>query len=113
MRPDLTPAVERALDYARRLAKASGDAEVRPAHWLHGLLAEEEGRAAALAVQAGLDWQAYNRDRPPPPAEEPADASLPFQRATRTALSEATGWARLQLSGEATVSGDLLLIALL
>ncbi|HVS34879.1 MAG TPA: thiamine phosphate synthase [Gemmataceae bacterium] len=111
MKPDLTPAVERALDYARRLARASG-ADVRPADWLHGLLAEEEGRPAVLAVQAGLDWGAYSRDRPTPP-DDPADASIPFQRATRIALSEATAWARMQIVGEATVSGDLLLIALL
>ena len=113
MKPDLTPAVERALDHARRLARATGADEVRPTHWLHGLLAEEEGRPASLAVQAGLDWDAYTRDRPPAPPDDPADASLPFQRATRIALSEATGWARMQIVGEATVSGDLLLIALL
>ncbi len=113
MKPDLTPAVERALDHARRLARASGADDVRPAHWLHGLLAEEEGRPAALAVQAGLDWAAYTRDRPPPPPDDPADPSVPFQRATRVALSEATGWARMQIVGEAAVSGDLMLIALL
>jgi thiamine-phosphate pyrophosphorylase len=111
MKPDLTPAVERALDHARRLARASG-ADLRPSDWLHGLLAEEEGRAAALAVQAGLDWTAYSRDRPPP-SDDPADASIPFQRATRIALSEATAWARMQVVGEAAVSGDLMLIALL
>jgi len=110
MRPDLTPAVERALDYARRLGRASG--EVQPAHWLHGLLAEEEGHPAALAVQAGLDWDAYARSRPAPPSADAADASIPFTRATRIALAEATAWAKMQLSGEATVSGDLLLIAL-
>jgi thiamine-phosphate pyrophosphorylase len=112
MKPDLTPAVERALDHARRLAAAAGADGVRPADWLHGLLAEEEGRPAALAVQAGLDWHAYAHGRPTP-AESPADASLPLQRAARVALSEATAWARLQVVGEATVSGDLLLIALL
>ncbi len=112
MKPDLTPAVERALDHARRLARASGADDLRPVHWLHGLLAEDEGRPAALAVQAGLDWEAYTRDRPTPP-DDPADPSVPFQRATRIALSEAAGSARLQIAGEAAVSGDLLLIALL
>ncbi len=38
---------------------------------------------------------------------------MPFTRAARVALSEASAWAKMQLSGEATVSGDLLLIALL
>ncbi len=86
---------------------------MQPSHWLHGLLAEEEGRPALLAVQAGLDWDAFTRDRPAPPSADAADASIPFTRAARIALSEATAWARMQLSGEATVSGDLLLIALL
>lgn len=113
MKLDFTPAVERALDYARRLARASGSDGVQPAHWLHGLLAEEEGRPAVLAVQAGLDWEAYLQDRPAPPADDVTDSSPPYTRATRIALSEATAWAKMQLSGEATVSGDLLLIALL
>jgi thiamine-phosphate pyrophosphorylase len=113
MKPDLTPAVERALHYARRLARASGSDGVQPAHWLHGLLAEEEGRAFALVVQAGMDADAYAHERPAPPSDDNADAELPFTRAARIALSEATAWAKMQLSGEATVSGDLLLIALL
>jgi thiamine-phosphate pyrophosphorylase len=113
MKLDFTPAVERALDYARRLARASGSDGVQPAHWLHGLLAEEEGRPAVLTVQAGLNWDAYLHDRPAPPADVEADSMLPYTRAARIALSEATAWAKMQLSGEAAVSGDLLLIALL
>ncbi len=113
MKLDLTPAVERALQYASRLARASGTTSVEPAHWLHGLLAEEEGRPAVLAVDAGLDWDAYGRERPAPPPEDEANSSLPFTRAARVALSEASAWAKMQLSGEAVVSGDLLLIALL
>jgi len=113
MKPDLTLAVERALHYARRLARAAGSDGVQPAHWLHGLLAEEEGRAFALVVQAGLDADAYAHERPAPPADGDADAALPFTRAARIALSEASAWAKMQLSGEAAVSGDLLLIALL
>ena len=41
------------------------------------------------------------------------DSALPYTRAARIALSEASAWAKMQLSGEAAVSGDLLLIALL
>jgi thiamine-phosphate pyrophosphorylase len=52
MLPELTPAVERAVAAARDLARA---AEVRPPHLLHGLLAEEEGRAATLLLGAGVD----------------------------------------------------------
>jgi thiamine-phosphate pyrophosphorylase len=113
MKLDLTPAAERALHYARNLARASASGGVHPADWLHGLLAEEEGRPAVLAVQAGLDWNAYVRDRPAPPSDDGEESLLPFTRAARVALSEASAWAKMQLSGEAAVSGDLLLIALL
>jgi thiamine-phosphate pyrophosphorylase len=113
MKPDLTPAAERALHYARRLARTAGSDGVQPAHWLHGLLAEEEGRAFALVVQAGLDADAYAHERPALPPDDADAATLPFTRTTRIALSEARAWAKMQLSGEAAVSGDLLLIALL
>jgi thiamine-phosphate pyrophosphorylase len=112
MLPELTPAVERALGHARRLARSAGAEEVRPADWLHGLLAEEEGRAAAAAVRAGLDWQAYVSGRPPDPSGD-NPGPLPLQRAARAALREAGEWARMQLTEDASVAGDLLLLALL
>jgi thiamine-phosphate pyrophosphorylase len=52
MLPELTPAVDRAVAAARALA---GGADVRPLHLLHELLAEDEGRAATLLRQAGVD----------------------------------------------------------
>src|ERR1700732_4787549 len=55
MLPDLTPAVARAFDAAPRQALRLCAAEVRPEHLLHGLLAEEEGRATVLLTSAGLD----------------------------------------------------------
>jgi thiamine-phosphate pyrophosphorylase len=112
MLPEMTPAVERALEHARRLARAAGAEEVRPADWLHGLLAEEEGRAAQAAVGAGLDWAAYAAGRPPAPPEG-AGGALALQRLARAALREAQAWARMQLAGDASVSGDFLLLSLL
>ena len=53
MLPELSPAVERALEAARVLARQLGAPDVRPPHLLHGLLAEEEGRAATLLRDAG------------------------------------------------------------
>jgi thiamine-phosphate pyrophosphorylase len=52
MLAELTPAVERAFAAARALARPG---DVRPIHLLHGLLAEEEGRAATLLRGAGAD----------------------------------------------------------
>ena len=62
MKPDLTPAVTRALEYARRLARASG-AHVQPAHWLHGLL-RRRGRPARRARRAGRPRLGRLRPRP-------------------------------------------------
>ena len=49
------------------------------------------------------------------PRRRPTTAKIPCcrSRGPRIALSEASAWAKMQLSGEAAVSGDLLLIALL
>jgi thiamine-phosphate pyrophosphorylase len=113
MIPEMTPAVERALDYGRRLAGVAGAEEVRPEDWLHGLFAEEEGRAAAAAVAAGLDWRAYLAARPTPPACDAAFGGLSLHRATRTALREAAAWARHEVSVDASVAGDFLLVELL
>ncbi len=115
MKLDLTPAVERALHYARRLARASGSDGVHPADWLHGLLGGGRRPAVAvLAVQAGLDWNAYYyiHDR----------LRAAVRRRRRILVAVHAGRARsrcprrvhgpkMQLSGEAAVSGDLLLIA--
>ncbi len=51
MHPQLSPAVERALEAARAL----GGPAIQPAHLLHGLLTEDEGRAATLLREAGVD----------------------------------------------------------
>jgi thiamine-phosphate pyrophosphorylase len=108
---DLTPAVARALEAARLWAVRLGAAEVEPTHFLYALLAEEEGRAALLLAEAGLD---------------PARAIPPV--ADRTPLGPASGMALNQvsaailtaaqdlaeeLSGETTIASEHLLLALL
>ena len=55
MLPPLTPAVDRAVEAARRQARARRAVEVLPIHLLMALLEEEEGRAFALAESAGPD----------------------------------------------------------
>src|SRR4051812_8489153 len=108
MHPDLTPAVARALDSARRYAADDGAAEIQPQHLLHALLEEQEGRAAVHAQRAGLDWSAYRA-----PLAHPSSANLtiepparPLSERTQNALRHARRLAR-DLLGENTVSGEL------
>jgi thiamine-phosphate pyrophosphorylase len=112
MLPESTPAVERALEYARRLAQSAGADAVQPLHLLHGLLQEEEGRAAQVAVQAGLDWQAYKTIHPAPTDGEAVGGGFPVQRATRNAMVCARELA-FDLEGEALVASESLLLSML
>ncbi len=112
MLPELTPAVARALEAARAYAFGVGTAEVLSIHLLHGLLAEEEGRASSLAIAAGLDAAAFRasliRSDSPPPAEPP---SVPLHPRAQSALLVARQLA-LELSGDSMVASEALLLAL-
>jgi thiamine-phosphate pyrophosphorylase len=112
MLPELTPAVARALEAAQRHARARGGDSVQPLDLLHGLLEEEEGRAAVLAVGAGLDHAAYRRDVGTPPAPPSGSPDLDLHPDTHAALRHAGMLAR-DLSGEHTVVSEALLLALL
>ncbi len=111
MRGTLTPAVGRALTAARSRALADGRSAVTPTDWLGGLLLEEEGRAAVLLIQAGLDLPAYRAAVAlPEPQAEPLE--LPLDADAQAALRLAAELA-LELEGESTVSGGPLLLAIL
>jgi thiamine-phosphate pyrophosphorylase len=110
MIPESTPAVLRALERAQHYAAGRGAAQVEPLDLLHGLLEEEEGQAAFVAGKAGLDRAAYLPTRGPSAASPPSPP-LPLHPQTAAALEAARGVARA-LSGEATVSGEALLPAL-
>ena len=56
MKLEFTPALERAFDLARHVAVRDGSATIAPRHLLAAMLAEEEGKAAALLLNAGIDW---------------------------------------------------------
>jgi thiamine-phosphate pyrophosphorylase len=114
MLPEMTPAVDRALEAARSWAARLGQADIQPLHLLGGLLEEEEGRAASLLAAAGLDVAAWRRAMTP--AARP-DASLPLpllalDAASRQALGEARELAG-SLSSDRGISSECLLVPLL
>jgi thiamine-phosphate pyrophosphorylase len=111
MLPELTPAVVRAVEAARRYALSHGSAEVEPVHLLHGLLEEEEGRAAALVIAAGLDNSAYRASLPPLKDASGELSAVPLHKQTEAALFAARRLAR-DLAGESTVASESLLLAL-
>jgi thiamine-phosphate pyrophosphorylase len=105
MLPSLTPAVSRSLEAGRRFARAGA---VEPLHLLHGLLEEEDGRAATLAREAGLDWPRYLEAR-----GEPGEAGeAPLARATEGLLFRARELAH-DLTGEGVITSEAVLLALL
>jgi thiamine-phosphate pyrophosphorylase len=106
----LTPAVARALEVARCYALGQGVSEVEPLHVLHGLLEEEEGRAATLLAAAGLNRVLYQSGRPPRQEEGPS--SLPLSDQAREAFSLAAELA-VDLTGERTLSSEPVLLGLL
>jgi thiamine-phosphate pyrophosphorylase len=110
MLPEMTPAVERALDAARRHARAEGAAEVTALHLVHGLLAEPEGRAWEVTRAAGLDEKAYRESLPSLPGGEEAEG-LPLHPAVEQGVWDGRVIAR-EYMGDATVSGEAVLLAL-
>jgi thiamine-phosphate pyrophosphorylase len=112
MFPELTPAVARAVELARAHASGLGLSEVLPLYLLHGLLAEEEGRAATLAMAAGLDAPAFRASLAPPDSPLPTEQSaLPLHPRAHSALLAARELAH-ELTGESTVASECLLLVL-
>jgi thiamine-phosphate pyrophosphorylase len=112
MLPELTPAVARAVELARAYAFRLGVSEVLPLYLLHGLLAEEEGRAATLALAAGLDAPAFRAGVVPPDGPVPAEStSLPLHPRAHSAMLAARELAH-ELTGESTIASECLLLAL-
>lgn len=113
MQSELTPAVARAVDAARGFALRRRAAEVLPLDLLHGLLAEEEGRAAMLAAAAGLDTAAFNASflaHEEPLPSQPSEA--PLHPRTQSALTLARELAG-DLFGERSIVSEALLLALI
>jgi thiamine-phosphate pyrophosphorylase len=112
MLPPLTPAVSRAVEAAGRQARARRSAEVLPIHLLMGLLEEEEGRAAALAVAAGLSREQIEGWTRPLTVPEPGDQDVGLAERTQNLLRQARILAA-ELSGDSTISSEAVLLAVL
>jgi thiamine-phosphate pyrophosphorylase len=111
MRGEVTPAVQRALTAARSWAVQAGRPRVAVGELLAGLLLEEEGRAALLLVNAGLDLPRYRAALSlPDPTPDPLE--IPLDTLAEDALRAASELA-LALDGERTVSGAALVLTLL
>jgi thiamine-phosphate pyrophosphorylase len=116
MRFEWTPAVTRAFQDAQIQARRLGAVAVEPAHLLHGLLVEAEGRAAALLAAAGLDPARASRalaEHPPSGPAHPAETALPFSPPARAALEEARRLTGDLEAADQTVPSEALLLALL
>lgn len=109
---EMTLAVERALEAARRWAARLGTTEVGPLHVLAGLLEEEEGRAASLLAAAGLDVSGWGRAVAA--GFQPADSAMApsLGAAARQALGDARHLAG-SLSSDRGISSECLLLPLL
>jgi ATP-dependent Clp protease ATP-binding subunit ClpA len=81
MRLTLSPAVDRALLSATRIARGSGKQEVDPTSMLIALLREPDGQAAILAESSGVNLSAF-RDQ-----EEVAGETLPLSDEMESAVT--------------------------
>src|SRR5687767_12040965 len=112
MLPEMTEAVTRALEAARSWAARAGANEVRPIDLLCGLTDEEEGRAAVLLAEAGLDVAGFRKSLAGPAQLTDPDSAPSLSRIAQQVLAEATTMAR-SLSAERAVSSECLLLAIL
>jgi thiamine-phosphate pyrophosphorylase len=114
MLPDLTPAVARAFDAAQHQAVRLGAAEVQPEHLLHGLLAEEEGRAAVVLASAGLDVAAARQRLAGNAAAtaHPPETPLPLSPRIHVVLRHA-GQLAGAVSADRSLASDQVVVALL
>jgi thiamine-phosphate pyrophosphorylase len=112
MLPEMTEAVSRALATAQLWAQRSGAAEVRTLDLMRGLLEEEEGHAAVLLTEAGVDMSALRASWDHPAPLEVSFSVLPLSQLSQKALESAFSLAR-ELSAEHSVSSECLLLAVL
>src|SRR5262249_38235284 len=113
MLPEMTPAVSRAVDAAQVRAQCRQATAVEPADLLHGLLLEEEGRAAALLIRPGVDLALILQTLLVSELPATSDITqLPLNAVSQDAMLRATELA-VELTAQHTVASEALLLALL
>jgi thiamine-phosphate pyrophosphorylase len=115
MRTEHTPAVVRALENAQKWAQALGDSELLPAHLLLALIEEEEGRAALLLADAGLEPARVHGLLAPGMAAQRLDAAdppFPQSEQVEEILNSAALLAH-EVFADPSVTSERLLLALL
>jgi thiamine-phosphate pyrophosphorylase len=110
---EFTPALSLALARASTIARREGCRAIEPRHLLAGLLAEDEGKAATLLGEAGVNNQSTRRLGPAHPEETlPDQDPLPMHEQSREALVRAHRLAVVH-SEEGSISSDQVLLAVL
>jgi thiamine-phosphate pyrophosphorylase len=115
MKAEPTPALLTALRRAQEIAARAGDDAASPAHLLHGLIAEDEGKPTALLLDAGADpaklraaWPPYDED-----TETPSEAdAIPWLQECRDLMNLAREVSSVH-TDEGSLSTDRVLLALL
>jgi thiamine-phosphate pyrophosphorylase len=103
---ELSPAVERASVAAREWASRLGSETVRLAHWLLGLIEDEDGKPATLLRGVGADPEAIR-------ATLLADAQSSPVAPPEAALLAAGREKAIALRGDPTLTTDFVLLAVL
>src|SRR5437763_1013205 len=113
MKLEYSPALQLALDRARQLAMTQQGAEVTPRHFLCGLLAEEEGKAATLMTLAGADWPRLQSHLGlPVELDTSSPPDLPLHPSLEIVMAQARELASVH-GDEGSISTDHVLLALL
>lgn len=108
---ELSAAVERVLDAARTLALEGGGASVLPVHLLHALV-NDESRAHAVLVAAGMTSEQLQAEFPLPKAEGAYDPAAAVEtQAIDPVLRQARRWIK-HTPGETEIRTEHLLAAL-
>jgi thiamine-phosphate pyrophosphorylase len=112
MKLEFTPALERAFSQARLFAARDRALAIEPRHLLTAMLAEEEGKAVALLLEAHVDWPRLQAHLGLP-FESGADvAELPLHNAIQSIMIHARDLT-VAHGDEGSISTDHMLLAIL
>lgn len=113
MKLEYSPALQIAFDRAKRFAAQDSSLQVTARHLLRGLLAEEEGNAAWILKQSGLDWDRLQAHLGPPEVDvSNGTYDAPLHPALQVVIRQA-GDLAIRHGQEGSIATDHVLLALL